>query len=334
MIRRFADMVGQDRAVDILRRAIIAERLHHANLLTGPEGTGKRTLARVAAARLNCEAPDGGEPCGSCRGCTLVFSDTHPDVVTVEPDGRLIKVEQVREIISLMRFRPSEGGTRVVMIEHADQMREEAANALLKTLEEPNPQTVFFLLSAQPHRLLSTIRSRCQPLVMGALSVADVMRVLAACGTEGSLEDREVAARACEGSAARALELLDASWWQSRGETFERFVELLAGSDDAVAWAESLSKTRELVDPTLMLLRAFLRDVMLVCAGAWHGRHVHEDVQGVRMLASRLQTHDTVRMLSWIESAEIELAGNVNPRMVLEILLLNMARLASERMHA
>jgi DNA polymerase-3 subunit delta' len=334
VIRRFDQIVGQDRSVDILRRAIGSGRLHHANLLTGPEGVGKRTLAIVAAARLNCETPDGPEPCGHCRGCELVFDNTHPDLVFVEPDGRMIKVEQVREIISLMRFRPSEGGSRVVVIEHADQMREEAANALLKTLEEPNPQTIFFMLSSQPHRLLSTIRSRCQPLVMSALSVEHVLQVLAVQGHSADDVESVVAARASEGSVARAIELIESPWWQSRTELFARFIALLDGSDDAVTWADSLSKTKELVEPTLTLLRALLRDMMLVSSGAEAGRLVHEDVQGVRALASRLQTERVVRMLSWIEAAERELLGNVNARMVLEILFLKMARSASERTYA
>jgi DNA polymerase-3 subunit delta' len=331
-VRSFADVVGQDRAVGILRRAIQQQRLHHANLLSGPEGTGKRTVARLVAQRLNCDDPRGEDPCGVCRGCRLVASDSHPDVVTVRPDGRNIKVEQIREVISLMRFRPSEGGSRVVMFEDADLMREEGANAMLKTLEEPGADTVFFLLTAQPQRLLTTIRSRCQPLLFGALSQQQVVHVLRGQGVDATDDALWSAARAGDGSVSQSLDLLTADWWLERATTYERFAGLVDGQPDALLWAEELGKQRERVEPSLRLFRILLRDAMLVLTSSDTGRTVDPAGAGVHRLARSLGLDAVLRLLSELELAEQLLLGNVNPRMVLESLFLKVASMGAATM--
>lgn len=142
-------------------------RLPHALLLMGPAGIGKQQLADVFARMLLCEQPGkGGIPCGRCHGCALYTAGSHPDLHILEPadDSRVIKVDQVRALIEALGLRSHYGRAKVVIVSPADSMNVAAANALLKTLEEPPGDTVLLLISARPSFLPATIRSRCQLL--------------------------------------------------------------------------------------------------------------------------------------------------------------------------
>ncbi|MDR9467839.1 DNA polymerase III subunit delta' [Marinospirillum sp.] len=139
-------------------------RLPHAILLSGLPGLGKRTLARALAHYLLCEQPQATEPCGRCSSCQLLDSGFHPDWHSLEPEapGKAIKVDQVRDINTQVQQSAQRGGYKLVLIWPAEAMNLNAANALLKTLEEPEPRTQFVLVSDQPSALPATLRSRCQ----------------------------------------------------------------------------------------------------------------------------------------------------------------------------
>ena len=182
----FAEIIGQERAVDALRAAIRRGGLHHAYLFAGPEGVGKGMAARLLAQAANCERADG-DACGACASCRKIARGVHPDVLVVErerdmaragrwePKGgrtpsRDIVVDQVRELVdrrlSLRRF---EGRRRFVLIDPADAMNPQAQNAILKTLEEPPPETTLVLVSSSADGLLPTVRSRCLRLPFAPL---------------------------------------------------------------------------------------------------------------------------------------------------------------------
>ena len=160
----------QQQRLDTALAAWRAGRLGHAQLLCGPEQLGKRAVADALAARLLCEAPAGDPPCGRCRGCTLREAGTHPDfrLVTFEENpntGKLrteLVIDQVRTLSGSMQMTAQRGGAQVVLVDPADALNTSAANALLKTLEEPADNRFLLLVSAAPQRLPATIRSRCQ----------------------------------------------------------------------------------------------------------------------------------------------------------------------------
>ena len=135
----------------------------HAYLLHGPAGIGKRDLAERLMARLLCQKPGGLEACGQCKACHLLAAGTHPDVFVLEPEeaDKAIKVDQVRELVSFVVQTAQLGGRKVVLLEPAEAMNLNSANALLKSLEEPSGDTVLLLVSHQPSRLLPTVKSRC-----------------------------------------------------------------------------------------------------------------------------------------------------------------------------
>lgn len=200
----FASFVGNSRVVRILRRTIEQGRVPHALIFAGPAGVGKRTLAGLLAARLNCLSPQGGDACGKCNSCKKIAANSHPDVRVVEPDGTLIKIDQVREIISEVAYQPFEGAYRVVVFDGADQMRPEGANSLLKTLEEPTSRTILVLVTTQPYLLLTTIRSRAQLLQFTAIAEDQVERYLEEVA-EMERSDAQLAASLSHGSLAAAL---------------------------------------------------------------------------------------------------------------------------------
>lgn len=143
----------------------VAGRLPHALLLAGPAGTGKARFADAFASLLLCAAP-GGRRCGECRGCRLVAAGNHPDLAWLRPEelGKAIRVDQVRALREFCAARPHQGGWRIMVIDPAEALNANAANALLKTLEEPGAETLLLLVSHEPAGLPATIRSRCRLL--------------------------------------------------------------------------------------------------------------------------------------------------------------------------
>lgn len=149
-----------------INSALVEQRFGHAPLVSGPEGVGKQDLVTWLVGRILCLQPDSGQPCGSCRSCQLLASGSHPDFfrVAVPEDKKEIPVDAVRELSASLHLTPRIGTNRVGLIHVAEALNINAANALLKTLEEPADNAWLILLSHQPGRLPATIRSRCQPV--------------------------------------------------------------------------------------------------------------------------------------------------------------------------
>jgi len=164
----FSDLHEQKAVAEQLHRSLQRGRLAHAYLFTGPRGSGKEAMARTLAKALNCTEKDH-DSCDHCDSCRRIDEGAHPDVYWVRPEskGRRIQVEQMREFMKAVNLRSSMGGVKVGIIVDADCLGEEAANAFLKTLEEPPAQTVIVLLTADPQRLLPTILSRCLRISFG-----------------------------------------------------------------------------------------------------------------------------------------------------------------------
>lgn len=159
----FELLLGNAALKSRLSAALAQGKTGHCYLLTGPAGAGKRTLARLLAAALQCEGRE--KPCGLCGPCRKALADIHPDIITVDtPDRKTVPVERIRALQADAYVRPNEGQRKIYLFPRAQALTESAQNALLKLIEEPPPYGVFLLLSDVPEKLLPTVRSRCQLL--------------------------------------------------------------------------------------------------------------------------------------------------------------------------
>jgi DNA polymerase-3 subunit delta' len=237
----FERVPGQPEAMAFLART--AERPAHAYLLAGPEGSGKQLAARAFTAALVC--PRGG--CGECRDCRLALDDRHPNVVLVEPEGRDIRVGDgpddggtARWMVARAYLTAPEPGRKVFRVEQADRMTEEAADVLLKALEDPPPDTVFILSSARPHEVPETVRSRCQTIAFRPLSEEFVVETLVA---EGIPEERaRLASRLAGGNLGRARRVArDDRGLAFRDVALAAYAEAERGSSGALDAAEMLA---------------------------------------------------------------------------------------------
>jgi DNA polymerase III delta' subunit len=207
-VNPWTSIVGSTGLQRTLTSSVIGNRVAHAYLLTGGDGQARALAMRAIACSLNCEhdAQAVGQPCGACTPCHKILTDVHPDMVTVVPSGASaqVSIETVRDLIIRLGMLPNEAKIRVVMIEEAAGLAGPAANALLKTLEEPPRRTMFLLATASPEQLLPTIRSRCQRLRLDASAAtstpdhAIAQRILAMCDAADGVEIPAIASAVVE----------------------------------------------------------------------------------------------------------------------------------------
>jgi DNA polymerase-3 subunit delta' len=318
-------VVGQERAVEHVRRMLASGKLPHALLFVGPAGVGKATTAVALAAALNCERPGGGEGCTECTPCQKLAAGVHPDLAVLKPAGagNIISIELVRELGARLGYPPHEARARVVLIEDADRMTAEAANAFLKTLEEPPPRTHFILVSAAPDRLLITILSRCQRVRFAPLDGASVTRILVATGVPE--ERARGAARLAGGSITRASELADGDRLERCRARVRALISAVrsGGFKSAVDAASELAQAKEEIPPTLALLALWYRDAAAVAADAPPSILAHGDELDA-LRAERADAGVLARRSAAVLEAQTALIGYANPQLTLERMILSM----------
>lgn len=315
----FKEIIGHERPVRILKGALRGTGLAHAYLFHGEEGIGKQRVARALAQTANCPdagTPPAGEACGECPSCRAMAAGTHPDLLTIAPDGAVIKIHQVRELQQKMTLRPMSAACRFVIFNEADALNQEAANALLKSLEEPPPQTVLILITARPHALLPTVVSRCQPIRFSPLTPAQVASILKE-KQPGSHPDLELIGDLALGRVGPALswnpEALKREWGRF-GQIFQ--AERPLPAEELMQLAQTYSQDRKQTEQALQWLGLRLRGLL----------REKVDPAGQRTAADGL-TPETIcalaRLIQWTWTA---LNRNINRLLVLETLLLQIRR--------
>jgi len=327
-------VVGQDRAVTLLQRNLERGSVAQAYLLVGPPQVGKLTLALAVAQAINCEVAE--PPCGECDPCRKVASGKHADVqvIGLSSNGNSndkpraeISIDQVREMQHSSSLPPFEGRHKVFIIDGAELMSNEAANCLLKTLEEPSEGVIFILLTANDSVLPDTVVSRCQRLELRPLPTSQVETALS---ERRSLESTktELLSRLCHGRLGWALTAADDDGLlQRRDQLMEKLVEVIRGDNElrfdyAAQLAAQFSQNRASVQEVLDLWLDWWRDLLLVKLGATDTiTNVDHEVEVVDM--ERGYSLVQIRaFINSIQAAGEQLRQNANPRLVLEVLML------------
>jgi len=258
---------GHAWAVDMLRQHIIQGNIRHAYLITGPQGIGRRTLALALAQALNCPQPlSPGEPCRTCHTCRRIQEMVFPDlsVIQAEQVGGVLKVDQVRELQRSLALAPYEGRYRVALLLRMEEAHISAANALLKTLEEPNPQVVLALTASDAESLLPTIVSRCEVLRLRPLPVSQLQQSLQ--DQLGYPADKApLLAAISNGRPGYAIQLRNhPELLEQRRECLDDLLRLVSANRvERFTFADTLSKDKETARSTLLIWTSFWRDVLL-----------------------------------------------------------------------
>ncbi len=309
----FAKLSGQQRAKTILGRSLASGRIAHAYLFRGPDGVGKKLFGTAMAKALNCKVDGPSGACCSCVSCRKFDSGNHPDFVVESPEKKTIKIERVRQLCKSLSYPPYESERRIVVIEDVHAMRPEAANSLLKTLEEPPPANVLILTAETSKNILPTISSRCQIVPFFPLLQTETAAILQK-HQQLDEEHSHLLARLAEGSPGQALLLHKTDMI----ETWQRVVAMLSEPKHkndlyigtVLQLAGQMADLKENLLPMLGLLRIWLRDILVekTALTAGSGR-------------SPSPSQTVFTKMEAIDKAERELARNCNRSLVCEILL-------------
>jgi len=315
---------GQPKAAALLARSAGNEKVAHAYLFRGPDGVGKREAAITFAARLNCAALANGAPCRRCPSCRKFFSGNHPDFIHIEPDGAAIKISQIRELKKTLTFPPFEARHRVALLVDVHTMRREAANSMLKTLEEPPADTILILTGDETGGILPTILSRCQIIPFFALPYDQVAAHLQQ-EEEISPEEASALAAAAEGSLGRARMLHKSGLLARRRQIVDTILRYPATAPEGVEplldLAEESAALKENLPELFDLLRLWLRDLIVTGIGAPATLITSRDLQpSFAEALQRWTLNDLSQRIESLAEAEKQLSRNCNRALVCEVL--------------
>ena len=334
---------GHDALLKHIESSLRQGQHAHAYLLVGPAHVGKLTLAMNMAQAMNCLSPEPA-PCGICSQCQHIASARHADVQIIGVDGgaeegpprKEIGIGVVREVQHQASLKPYEGTHRVFIFDGAEHMSEEAANALLKTLEEPPPQVLIILLTSREEALLPTVRSRCRRLELRPMPIAKVMEELA---TTHSMEEEDAKnlAHLSMGRIGWALSALtDPSIMERRKDELQRLDRLATASlEDRFKFAADLaslfSRNREAAREALHMWLCWWRDLLLIQEESQEFVYNLDWLNTLRLRATEFSKAQVVAFIQAILSTLVALEDNVNPRLALEALMLQLPGASTEK---
>lgn len=347
----FESILGQEQPIRLLTTLFQNGTIPHALLFIGIEGVGKKTAAMALAMACNCMAIKPTHhsermrtrsetytpynqittinPCGCCKSCRKIESGNHPDIILLKPSGPFIRIGQIRNLLGTLAMKPFEARLRVVIISDAQAMNPSAGNALLKVLEEPPDRTILILTALQTSDLLPTIVSRCQHIRFNPVSRKNLESLLLQRHGANSDEAKIIAIMA-NGSASKAVSMINiinrVNWINRRIWLINEVESLpLSSMGSRMAFAEKLSKSKEILDESLEVIKFWFRD-LVVCK--YHPEKIiNRDLnQRIQRASEKMNVTSLISKINDIESAQKHIQANTNLRLTLEVLIMRLAK--------
>jgi len=328
----FKDIIGQDKAITILKEHIKHARLASAYLFSGPQGVGKKMAAKTLSKVLNCQN-ESLDPCDGCPSCLKIDKNQHPDVFVIDAatpidsdrsdsgDSNAIKINHIRQLQRSIALRPYEGKSKVFIIDDAHNLTAEASNALLKILEEPPRNSLIILISAKPNLLFKTIISRCRVLKFHPMGRAELERILR---NNYSLNSdlAHFLAYFCEGKIGQAIKLKDTDILLDKNKVIDNFVILRNFRPEGL-----LVKNRDTLRDYLNILATWFRDIYLVKTGVMHSELINADRRPELLkLMQRFSFSELDEIFRVISSSVLRLEENVNVKLMISNLRMELWR--------
>jgi DNA polymerase-3 subunit delta' len=327
--------IGQPEALALFKHSLRTGSLAHAYLILGAPHVGKMTLALDLARAINCQGNE--PPCGECQCCKRITEGKHADIRTIklgsskdagEMKARVeIGIDDIRELQHDASLPPFEGKYKVFILDGAEYLSTEAANCLLKTIEEPPPQVIMLLLATEESRLLPTVVSRCQRLELKPLPINDVEKMLIE--SHGIEADRaRLLARLSQGCLGWALSVSsDDTYLEQRNQKQTEMISMLtAGWDERFNYATKLASERKATEEIIKLWLAWWRDLMLIKCGCEQSIVNTDYISGFKRWAELMTLSEVKDFIEYLQNSLNQIALNANLRLVCEILMLNMPR--------
>jgi len=304
-------VLGQDKPLSIIDAYIEESKFCGAYIFSGPEGIGKRMVAEIIAQKLNCTG-QADKPCGLCDSCRKIEKSEHPDLHIIQNGEAQIKIEDIRGILREASFRPYEGAMKVFIIDNAHKLNTEAANSLLKILEEPPKNALIILITHKPQNIIKTVLSRCKMIKFPPLVRAELEDVLIKNHSLDKLSAHFLAYYA-EGRLGLALKLKDSLQLQEKNKIFDSFVLSVKPLDRNL-----MGQNKEQLRFSLNILASWFRDLYLLKAGLRDKEIIHLDRQDdLLKLIPKYSFKQLDDIIATISESTLYLDRNINSKLLL-----------------
>lgn len=323
----FKDIIGQERAIKVLKKSLKEKRFSSSYIFSGSEGTGKKITAIEFAKAINClKLNKNSEACEDCQSCNEISKQCFPDLKIIEPIKSSIKIEQIREMRKEIGLKPFKSKNKIYLIVKAEKMTLEASNCLLKTLEEPPDYAIIILICSKIDPILPTIVSRCQIVNFGLISCYKIKEFLLSKNIEKG--KAEIISRLAQGSIGNALKLLsDEEYFIRREEVLNYLSTISPGKygDDIFAEVEKIVSEIDRIKEILEMIRLWYRDILIIKNTGVKKYITNCDKLEILNEKSQIYSQEIlIDILDYLEQIEEYLIKNVNPRLILERLYIKM----------
>jgi len=322
----FDEVLGNSRTKKILKKSLQRDRIPNSLLFFGPEGVGKRDTALVLAKAMNC-LKSKDDACEVCASCRAIEKGNFPDVMVISPEKNVLKIEQMRAMKQTAYLKPMVGLKRIFIIDQAEKMNEEAANSVLKILEEPPAFTHIILITHNPYLILPTIKSRCQDLSFSQISKQDIKKVLVEKGQDE--EKAQIISLLVSGNLKQAMNLDWEKIRSLREKAWQLFSMMLGGKRASSFVKDYAFRRRESIETEfvqlLEILSSFGRDLLLIKSSGNENLLMNPDYEsGLRDAETRITLGQALGFLVKIDTALYALERNVNVNLLVSSILANM----------